>query len=247
MEGELFLIEVLIDQHTMRDTPLHIATRNGHRDAAELLLRHGANMNTRNTWSETPIDIAIRANNIELCRLFLSYGANPNNIMRYAIVSDHNVICEFLIDYGVDMNSAAHCMAMYGRSACTSLLLKHIDPDLIVYGISLLHIAVQEGNWHACDALIKHGADVNDGSNPPLLEMAYKKNQHDIVILLVNGGADVTIYNAMRRYRIRRMLQWHRWHPSPQSNYNDAIRRLYHPTDKHYMNDSSPYLCTPDK
>lgn len=230
----------------MRDTPLYIATCNGHRDAAELLLRHGANMNAR-VWSDTPINIAIEVNSIELCRLFLSYGADPDYLMKCAILRDSGILCEFLMGYGVDMNSAAYCMAIYGKSACASLLLKHIDPNLILYGQSLLHIAVREGNLHACDALIKHGANVNDGSYPPLLEMAYKKNQYDIVILLVNGGADVTIYNAMRRYRIRRMLQWKRWHPPPQSNYNDAIRRLYHPIDKHYMNDSSPYLCTPDK
>jgi hypothetical protein len=40
------------------DTPLHLASANGHLIVAELLIQCGADVNTRNQNQETPLDLA---------------------------------------------------------------------------------------------------------------------------------------------------------------------------------------------
>ena len=60
------------------NTPLHKAAWNGHAEAVEVLLKHGADPNARSTASRTPLDLAIQADSLPAVKALLDGGANPN-------------------------------------------------------------------------------------------------------------------------------------------------------------------------
>ena len=61
------------------DTPLHLASTNGHLIVAELLIQSGRDVNTRNQKEETPLTLASAHGKLEIMRLLLTSGSNVNS------------------------------------------------------------------------------------------------------------------------------------------------------------------------
>src|SRR5262249_33618203 len=58
--------------------PLHVAAHVGNRDAADLLLDHGAFIDSLDDRGQTPLHVAAEYGNFDVAELLLSRGANPN-------------------------------------------------------------------------------------------------------------------------------------------------------------------------
>jgi ankyrin repeat protein len=59
------------------DQPLHVAALAGNRQVANLLLRHGADVNARGDQGMTPLHCAALNGNLEMAELLLKRGADP--------------------------------------------------------------------------------------------------------------------------------------------------------------------------
>ena len=95
-------------------TPLHFAVYYQNKDILEVLLKNGANPNTReynDVGLCTPLHRAIERNNYEVCKTLLLNGADPNitekngfTALHYAARKGYEDIVKLLIDFGVDIN-----------------------------------------------------------------------------------------------------------------------------------------------
>jgi len=56
-------------------TPLHRAAMRGRKAAAEMLLAHGADMNTRDWYGKTPLSLAKEGGHTEIVELLRKHGA----------------------------------------------------------------------------------------------------------------------------------------------------------------------------
>ncbi len=73
------------------DTPLHIASRYGHKECAKILLSNGAFINELNSYTYTPLHCAASSGCKETVEILLSFGASPNDYLgRSDNIWDHS-------------------------------------------------------------------------------------------------------------------------------------------------------------
>lgn len=156
-------------------TPLHVAKP----AVAELLLEHGANVNSRNAFGDTPLHYVSGCRpandpSREKAKLLISYNADPN------IANSHG---------GYPIHGAVSTSYKW----FIGLLHKH-GADLSVRnmkGQSLLVHAASNGNNGSASYLIKAGADVNDRDNygNTALHWAVGSSNTKLVESLLANGA----------------------------------------------------------
>lgn len=126
----------------MELTPLHIACRERHIEAVDLLLRHGFNPNYASVQGWTPSHMASVAGSIELLQKLQEYGGDiykctPEGWSVLHISSVY-VLHEPLIEWLVGQN---------------------IDPSLRnAHGVTPMHIAAHHNNYGAMSVLLRLGA-----------------------------------------------------------------------------------------
>ena len=84
--GDTKRVKLLIEQDStlvnaqgcFKETPLHIASYQGHTKTVALLLQHKADVNAQDNDQETPLHIASEEGPTETIKLLLSYGATPH-------------------------------------------------------------------------------------------------------------------------------------------------------------------------
>lgn len=94
------------------NTMLHLACLNDRYQTAELLLKHGSNLDSRNIQNMTPLDICCIRGNLGLAKLLIRYGSdinyegngNTNSPIHFAIKSGNKNLVEYLIDSGADIS-----------------------------------------------------------------------------------------------------------------------------------------------
>ena len=199
-----------------KETPLLVASRNGHADVARLLLEHGADADARygdNDSNPTPLLLATENGYVEVARILLEYHADTEarailgwSPLTVASLFVQVEIARALLEHGADVNSkdTSNKTPLYyaHREVVARLLIEYgADVNAVdIDGRTPLHLASERGNPGAAWAILEQGADPNarDASNAtPLHLTSYTKYVANgeagplIVHLLIHFGSDI--------------------------------------------------------
>ena len=204
-------------------TLLHLASERGCPDAAEALLRHGAEVNSRDKQSRTSLHLAAERGHLAVVRALLAAGADvlPRHgdrdcsAMDEAVCKGYVEVVEAIILAGADPDAgdctryrALHRAAYENQAASVKALLDRgveIDPrddD----ASTPVHFAAQQGSINALLVLLEHGADPNavDGNQDSPLHLAglYLDDPDrlfEVVEALLRWGANENALNTERK------------------------------------------------
>ncbi|MCP4441043.1 MAG: hypothetical protein GY810_19135 [Aureispira sp.] len=203
-------------------TALMWAAHKGHSDICQLLIAHGAEVDSidKNQW--TALSYTTFYNSPKCFDLLIEAGANPNDQPNYsrslinACRKNHLAMAKTLLDEGADVDSvdtrqqsSLALAASKGYLALVELLLKY-KPNLELpteKGSTALGAAAYNNQVEIVKVLIKAGAilDLQDNEqNTALMKVCDKYSNYQdpkqatIARLLLQAGADYTIGN-----------QWH--------------------------------------
>ena len=110
--------------HDQGTTALHEASRNGHTEITELLLKHGAIVDARSVRGRTPLHLASYRGFVEPVKVLLAHGANYNL-------------------HSEDGRTALHDAALMGHTdVAIALLNAGADPDLRTFHNSLAPVDI---------------------------------------------------------------------------------------------------------
>lgn len=168
-----------IEVRSSCEEPLRMAVKNGHLEAARLLLENGANANTRYFFG-CEINL-IPPQDKDFLELLLLYGAWPDSrdrtgatpLMKACRIPQAIESVLMLISHGADVNAHADERSDYR---------------------SVLHFAVLSGSPEMVQLLLKQGARPNNqisNSKPSPLDLAVLKGDIRIIEMLIRAGADV--------------------------------------------------------
>ena len=217
-DGDTATLERLLERdHTLVEAeywyapPLHFAVREGHVDAARLLLRHGADVFGQSLYGQ-------------------------ETLLQVALDRGHQAVADILREElqrraaSDGTKHALHATVAAGDLAAVARMLDR-DGGLVERGDALgrrpLHYAVQAGNSAMVDLLLRHGADVDAlgfssddrlggyGFRPIALALwhhPYWRQRNDYAIasrLLTHGAAySITIAAALGdEARVRELLR----------------------------------------
>ena len=100
----------------LEDTPLHLAAKRGHLKMAELLLHHGANLNSKNCFQQAPLHCAVNTTHKKIVKLLCTKGCDINSRdedgntpLHCAVRSESSAIAKMLLEAGCDMNAQNSC------------------------------------------------------------------------------------------------------------------------------------------
>ncbi len=97
-----------------------------HREMAELMLRHGANVNSSNFLERTPLHETAACGNLEIAQLLVNHGAdltaldndgNPPHF--YTVITPNITIFEYLVELGANLKQ----QDFYGRTILDYLVM----------------------------------------------------------------------------------------------------------------------------
>jgi len=152
-------------------------------EMVSMLLAKGANPNAANKGKVTPLHSAASYGRAQVVKKLIAHNANVNLLdgqgwspLEWAIASDNFETVQVLLSNGVSIKKTTTPYS------------------------SPLHGAVAKGNLKISKALIARGADINhpiaiaeDESNFTPIHLAATNNFPEIVDLLIQKGADVTV------------------------------------------------------
>ncbi len=184
----------------------------------DYLLKHGADINTRDTSGLTPLMLAVKTGDYYLVRKLLKQGADYDltdrdgwtAVMHAAWNNEPKMIRVMGAGYGANLekrekltlNTALGLATLNGKAlAAVALLDSGAKPDTRIgdAGYTPLMIAVEKGNKTLAQILIQYGANVdakNDGGVTPLM-ISVAQNKPKLVALLLKSKADPDIKNDL--------------------------------------------------
>jgi serine/threonine-protein phosphatase 6 regulatory ankyrin repeat subunit B len=167
------------------NTPLYYAVENGHKDLVELLLAHGADLTVRNNWGTGKIALEI------------------------ALEKDRKDIAELLIAHGAEAPNLHLAVQIGNLDKVNEFLSQEIDINSKdEQGKTPLIYAVDNSHEGIAELLITHGADVNikdENGRTPLCS-AVLSGDLEIAELLISKGADVN--EKLNDFSLLRYALW---------------------------------------
>ncbi len=171
----LLTSEVIKEQDSLGNTPLHIATEHNLNNAMLNILEKGGDPNIQNTNGESPIFIAVENNNIIAIEILLLNGADKNlrnylgnTILHTSVKANAKDSTYTALKNGFDIN------AQNGS------------------GKTALHIACQENNLEMMNLLLELGADIHAADiigRTPLMDAIKMQSIETVQFLLRNGAS----------------------------------------------------------
>ena len=188
-------------------------------EVINMLIKRGADVSALTKDGRTPLHLAVQIGQVEVVGILIEHGADVtaeinsgSTLLHLALEKARPKVACMLIKHGADVTarteggwSPLHLAIRCGQVThlqvieVVSMLIEHgADVNLINNGLTLLHLAVLDGNprinGKLATMLIKHGADVAartaDGSTP--LHLASQEGQLEAARILIESGADVS-------------------------------------------------------
>jgi ankyrin repeat protein len=205
-------------------TPLHLASREGHVEVAQFLVKHGARATARDKYGSTPLHQLSQSGNgnVDLARLLVEHGADVTAQDEYGSTPLHRLsrlgsgnvnFAQFLVEHGADVttqdkdgSTPIHLLSrsVSGNVDFAQFLVEH-GADVTAQdkdGMTPLHQLSRSGsrNLDLARFLIEHGADAtaqDKDESTPLhhLSQAYGANV-GLARILVEHGADATALDS---------------------------------------------------
>ncbi|MCY3974102.1 MAG: ankyrin repeat domain-containing protein [Simkaniaceae bacterium] len=187
-----FLCEQRFDPNASNETTgftiLMAASEAGLHREVRILAEAGSVIDARDRTGDTALSIAVSQNDFTIADLLFDYGADPFTVKRHRIAA-----C------GMALIKATR----HGNLEGVQALLQHTEFDISCMrcvnaeGCTALHIACKEGWKDIARLLLKRGKgvaiDQRDGEGTTPLHYAVLHNQPEIVLLLIDHGADTKI------------------------------------------------------
>ncbi|KAH8193578.1 hypothetical protein TruAng_012257 [Truncatella angustata] len=192
----------------IRHTPIHLAVRSGNGPITELLLSHGADVNSISKrmcdcrplyrtylaidpeYEWTPLHIAMCGNRLSTMKLLMARGAS------------FNVGCQGNEEVSLGV-TALHSASILGNLSVLVAVLQHYAPDINTpdtTGLTPLlwaYLSEYLGKtlWKVIEFLLEQGANINavDEHGDSLLLIACNIGRFDDAVWLIEHGADVRL------------------------------------------------------
>ena len=195
-------------------TPLDIASGNGHKQVACLLLEHGADISGQDKYGKTPLHRASQEGHVEVALVLIKHGADVSardmdgkTPLHVASQQGHVEVAHMLIernadisDQDVDGRTPIHLASGRGRVEVVHMLIEHgadassHDKD----GETPLHLAFHWGSGAMIRTLIECVADISaqgKGGKTPL-HLAMRGGYKTFVHMLIERGADISTQDS---------------------------------------------------
>ena len=173
-------------------TPLHPASKNGHKQVVFFLLEHGADVSAQNESGKTPLHLASREGHVDVTRMLIEHGADVSAQekdgripLHLASLRGHVEVVRKLIERGADVSA------------------QDKDDD------TPLHLASYRGHVEVTHMLIENGADVSarDKHGETPLHQSSRWGHVKVVDMLIEGGADVQAQDKYGKTPLHMALQ----------------------------------------
>jgi ankyrin repeat protein len=193
-------------------TPLHASVLGGHIKVAQLLVAHGANLNSRCRNNLTPLHIASREGHFKIAKWLLNHGADVNSQDKSGLTPLHFAVshgqleaCRILLEHNAEVNSRNYrkstpllLASEFGYANIVQLLLDH-NADVDVRdgdGDTPLHCSALRGQLKVSLLLLRLNVEVNSRNNQGLTPLhqasiGWEEGSASVVRLLLDYGADV--------------------------------------------------------
>ena len=202
----------------LKETPLHLAAKNGFRDLVDVLVQSGGNVNARNfPMQETPLHLATRNGHRFIAQFLVQQGSqvNARNVpwqetpLHLATRNGHRHIAQFLVQQGSQVNARnvpsretpLHLASRNGHLQIAEFLIHHgsqVDARNAPWQETPLQLASKNGHQQIAEFLIKTGGLVNAWKRPwkeTALYLASRNGHQQIAEVLIQHGGQVDARN----------------------------------------------------
>ena len=196
-------------------TPLHASVLGGRIEVCQLLLAHGADVNSRCGDNWTPLHVALDIRHLKIAKWLLSHGADVNSQekrgwtpLHLAADNGHIEACRMLLEHNAEVDSRSNnghtpflTAWKSGRNPDILQLFLDYNADARLYyekGDTPLHFAAENGLLKLAQTLLNRNVEVDSrgshGCTP--LHWASVSGHPDVVQLLLDHNANPYLRDA---------------------------------------------------
>jgi ankyrin repeat protein len=198
---------------TAKDSALHKAAREGHKQVVNLLINYRANIRYKDSSGNTVLDSAIRSRSLDVLKRVLRAGGaedvdhqnynRQDTPLHIAARYGHGDGVQLLLEAGanlhapgnVDSDLVIHAACIGGSAVIVqSLLSRGVDPNTDGgHRGPPLHITCEHGNEAVLGVLLENNVNVNHpgGRFGSALNAAIEMHHFVIAVRLIECGADI--------------------------------------------------------